>query len=533
MNCIDKKYQEYLDYLYKTANIRFPDFQDIDGIVQDTLLTFFVKENKGEHIEHPKSYLTSILIHKYNDHLRNKYKNSVVSFEDIDIKDDTEEDITEEYEAVRREIGRLIKIYREVTVLYYVHGKGVDEIAKELDIPKGTVLSRLSAARKQVKEGINKMEKYSDISYEPKSLSLGIWGTPGLGAEPFSLVTSPIEENILMLAYSNPVSIKGIADTMGMPCAYIEPMVDRLVSGELMGRTTGGLVYTRCFIQRYRDSLGDIESQKEMAERFAKAIWSSADKHLLPFCNEGTLAVLNNKQKVTFLLFMLNRIITKIIHKASESQYRPDTPPERPNGGAWLVTATSFEPKEKSITEYVTSGPACCEYHQGDRYIGKMYDYQSFLGDTQNAYRSFKYNFSPNEIFAFLCSFTDDSVRPTSARIYELCPEFERAHILKSTDKRYCLDIPYMSLKEFEKALNQAELAATELYEVIVPSLSEIWNKHINNVPKHVDEYRYYKHTGALGAYIPVQIRAILDAKLLPYPVNVGKTPIMLLAREV
>ena len=29
---------------------------------------------------------------------------------------------TEEYEAVRREIGRLIGIYREVTVRHYVHG---------------------------------------------------------------------------------------------------------------------------------------------------------------------------------------------------------------------------------------------------------------------------------------------------------------------------------------------------------------------------------------------------------------------------
>ena len=146
-----------------------------------------------------------------------------------------------EYEAVRREIGRLIGIYREVTVKYYVHGQSVEQIATELNIPKGTVLSRLSYARDQIKEGLENMEKYSEISYEPKRIFLGIWGYSGLNKEPFSLIHSAIEENILILAYENPVSIRGIAETMGMPCAYIEPIVEALVKGELMGKTSGGL----------------------------------------------------------------------------------------------------------------------------------------------------------------------------------------------------------------------------------------------------------------------------------------------------
>ncbi len=536
MTCIDEKYQEYLEYLYKTANIRFPDCQDIDGIVQEALLAFFIRESKGEYIEHPKSYLSSILIHKYNDHLRSKYKNAVVSFENIDMEELPDEDMSEEYEAVRREIGRLIKIYREVTVLYYVHGKGVDEIAKELDIPKGTVLSRLSAARKQVKEGVSNMEKYSDISYEPKQLTLGIWGSPGFGAEPFSLVASPIEENILILAYEKPISIKSVADTMGIPCAFIEPIVEKLISGELMGETPQGLVYTRCFIQKYSDSLGDIICQKQTADKYAKAVWDTVKKHILPLTDKGSFTSMNEKQKVTFLLYMLQHILNLVIRKTTVASYRPDTPPQRPNGGAWLVTAKAFEAGEEPSNKYETSGPACCGYSQDGRFIGKMYDYQSFLGDTQYAYRSFRYNCPPNDIFAFLCSFIDENIRPQNSIIYELCEDFENIGILRKDEnheKRYAVDIPYMTLNELGDAFDRAEKAADELCELLSPALTVLWKGHINNVPKHVDENRYYRHTGALGAYTPVQIRAILDAGLLPYPVNIGKTPVMILAREV
>ena len=45
----------------------------------------------------------------------------------------------------------MVAIYREVTVRHYIHGHSVDKIAQDLGIPRGTVLSRLSKAREQVK----------------------------------------------------------------------------------------------------------------------------------------------------------------------------------------------------------------------------------------------------------------------------------------------------------------------------------------------------------------------------------------------
>ena len=143
----EKQCGEYLEYLYYLAEKRYNDCPDIDTLVQDTLAALIVKISLGESIEYPKGFLSAVLKNKYNVWLREKYKAEYVEYFDgaigetyneIEEKEKAERK-TEEYEAVRREIGRLIGIYREVTVRHYVHGQTVEQISKELGIPRGTV----------------------------------------------------------------------------------------------------------------------------------------------------------------------------------------------------------------------------------------------------------------------------------------------------------------------------------------------------------------------------------------------------------
>lgn len=172
----EKQYGEYLEYLYSLAKKQYNDCEDIDTLVQDTLTALIVKVGKGETVEHPKGFLSAVLKNKYNAWLREKYKSRLVEYTDGNISKscDTFAEIdekrrqNEEYESVRREIGRLIRIYREVTVRHYVHGQSVEQIAKELGIPRGTVLSRLSTARDQIKEGLENMENIQRSVMNPK-----------------------------------------------------------------------------------------------------------------------------------------------------------------------------------------------------------------------------------------------------------------------------------------------------------------------------------------------------------------------------
>ena len=86
------------------------------------------------------------------DRLRSQYRQPShsplpdVSFESGD------QDVVEEFEQVELYLSNLHPAEREVTVLFYLEERPVEEIAKVCGIPHGTVKSRLYRARKQMRE---------------------------------------------------------------------------------------------------------------------------------------------------------------------------------------------------------------------------------------------------------------------------------------------------------------------------------------------------------------------------------------------
>ena len=540
---LEKQCGEYLEYLYHLAGKRYNDCPDIDTLVQDTLTALVVKISLGKSIEYPKGFLSAVLKNKYNAWLREKYKAEYVEYSDgaisgtyneIEEKEEAERK-TEEYEAVRREIGRLIRIYREVIVRHYVHGQPVEQIAGELGIPRGTVLSRLSAARDQIKEGLENMEKYSQISYEPQTASIGIWGNAGLKGEPFSLMRTDIEANILNLAYKNPVSVRGIADTMGMPSAYVEPIIDSLVKGELMGRTAGGLVYTRCFMQRYEDAFGDIPAQEKLADQHASGVWKIVWKHIEPLTKRDDFAEMSDKQKATMLLFVMNQMLSDIVHKSRpDSEHSPKQPPDRPDAGRWLATVTVYAHNQMRDNPYDGSGPVYVGYSANNdgKFDCQMFDCQSLFGDAHWAYSQFKYKCSLQSILRFYASLLPCDVKTDNELLYELIPEFEKLCILKrGADGEIKLDIPALPFTEVTEYWNPAcKAIRKELFDLLSDDLRKQWAKTKNSVPKHVDEAEYFVHAGAMRAYVTAQLLAIVHKELLPYPVVVGKTPLIYIA---
>lgn len=536
----EKNCNMYLTYLYEQAEYLYGDCSELDELVQDTLMALMVKLHKGEKVEHPKGFLSAVLKNKYNGWLREKYKKEIVEYSDefmpdygdaIEEKEKAELQ-SEEYTAVRREIGRLINIYREVIVRHYVHGQTVDQIATELGIPRGTVLSRLSSGRNQIKEGLENMEKYAQISYEPKSVAISIWGHPGLKDEPLSLIRSDIESNILILAYENPVSVRGIADTMGMPCAYIEQIIDRLVAGELMGRTASGLVYTRCFMQRYEDSFGDIPAQEKLAEKYAQKVWDIVWRNIEPLTSRTEFEEMSEKQKATLLLFMINQALGEIVYKCRPNiENELKEPPERPNAGKWLATGIIFENGQGRNNKYDGSGPVYITYSKESNDIidCQLLDCQSVFGEAHWAYQQMKYNCSLQSILRFYASFLPCDVKPDNVLLYELVPEFEKLNILRrDADGELRLDIPALTFEEEKNYWNPACIKIkAELYELLSRDIKALFNNTKNRVPKHVDEATFFQQSGALMAYVKAQLLSIVNNRLMPYSVTIGKTPLI------
>ncbi len=66
---------------------------------------------------------------------------------------------TEDYYVLEKAIGRLDETYRETILLYYFDGRRTEDVAEKLDISPATVLSRLSRARRQLREIIENQQE--------------------------------------------------------------------------------------------------------------------------------------------------------------------------------------------------------------------------------------------------------------------------------------------------------------------------------------------------------------------------------------
>lgn len=71
------------------------------------------------------------------------------------------EEATEDYSGLEAAIGRLDQKYREVLIMYYFDGENTDSVAEKLEIAPATVLTRLSRARKLLREILSRQGDYN------------------------------------------------------------------------------------------------------------------------------------------------------------------------------------------------------------------------------------------------------------------------------------------------------------------------------------------------------------------------------------
>jgi len=263
---------KHIDFLLKIALQRCGNTWEAQDLCQETFLSALKYLSSGKVIDNIRPWLVTVLNRKYYDALRQKYNKPAISYDLLpEIADDSEsyENIIHNAEAeeLRRQVAYLSGIYREVIIRYYLNGESVESISKSLNIPQGMVKSRLSNGRKQIKKGFEITESYAKESYEPITLDISNSGNKSIKGEPQSLVEGDlIAQNLLYLAYNEPVTVQELAKAIGIPMAYIEPIVKKLVDGELM-RRVGNKVYTDFMISSVHDEEKYIPAQKEFIGR--------------------------------------------------------------------------------------------------------------------------------------------------------------------------------------------------------------------------------------------------------------------------
>ena len=143
--------------MYKTAISILKDEDDANDAIQEALYSAY----KNYYSLREKSYFTTwiikILINKcYNIINKNK---KIAYIDDTIIQNTASSEDTYKIEnSLEWVLNQIDKDLKEIVVLYYYDDFSVADIANVLDIPQGTIKSRLSRAREQIKEIIKKEE---------------------------------------------------------------------------------------------------------------------------------------------------------------------------------------------------------------------------------------------------------------------------------------------------------------------------------------------------------------------------------------
>ena len=134
--------------IYRVAKGILKNEEDIEDAIQNTIIKSFQNIKTLKEDKFFRTWIIRILINECNEILRKNKK--YVSLYDNNI----EEKYNDSYENIdlTTAINSLNEELRITTVLFYFEDMPTKEIAKILEIPEGTVRSRLNRARKQLKE---------------------------------------------------------------------------------------------------------------------------------------------------------------------------------------------------------------------------------------------------------------------------------------------------------------------------------------------------------------------------------------------
>ncbi|HVJ50145.1 RNA polymerase sigma factor [Desulfitobacterium sp.] len=144
---------EYMPVMYKVARTRLSSEDDLGDVIQESILSAFKNLQSLKNPGYFRTWLIRILINQCNDIIKQNSKVICIgSYEEADklTKAICDDNIVNDMDF-NQILMQLSNDYRTVVVLYYVNGFNTREISEILNEKEGTIKSRLSRARTELK----------------------------------------------------------------------------------------------------------------------------------------------------------------------------------------------------------------------------------------------------------------------------------------------------------------------------------------------------------------------------------------------
>ena len=140
--------KSYEKDLYKVAIAMTKNEDDALDCIQEAILQAYINIKDLRQDEYFKTWLIKILINKCNALLK---KNKKILNLDVNTSKNDKVEQSEKLE-LKDSINNLDSDLKIIVILYYYEDMSIKDISESLNIPQGTIKSRLSRARSKLKE---------------------------------------------------------------------------------------------------------------------------------------------------------------------------------------------------------------------------------------------------------------------------------------------------------------------------------------------------------------------------------------------
>ena len=278
----EKIITEYLKPIFGFALKRCKNAHDAEDLSQDIVLKAFrallIKDDIGDVSKFIWTIAHNALSNYYRDAAKSVIGVSIDEVAEVIADPDSIFDNNDNADTVRRlqsEIAYLSKLQRKIVIAYYFENRKQSDIAKDLNIPLGTVKWHLFEAKKELKRGMDTMRKASELKFNPIKFDLcGFNGIVGTEGSPSKFFNSLMAQNIEYSVWKEAKTINKIADELGVSPVYVESEAERLEEYGLLTKT-GDRYLCNILLGESTDELNRLHDKmySQAAEIFANELF--------------------------------------------------------------------------------------------------------------------------------------------------------------------------------------------------------------------------------------------------------------------
>lgn len=384
-------------------------------------------------------------------------------------------------------------------------------------------------------------EKYVKQSMEPDDLWVSINGRSGNNSEPFDLVGNGdrIIMNILILSYKRPITISELSEKIGIPCAYLEKIVEDLIRGQLMKRIQNK-IYTDFIIYSTKEMYMNFKNEKKYAEE----IYEEVLDVILSFYSKIDSNILRTDSLLSY--FALKTITSSMYDVRDEiaGHIAFEDYPDRPNNGKWHATGyhypSGFDYENDIKKDYMISGESYNEYDEKE---GKgtisVCEYDTELGKTRGHWRELtgKNNNDCVKEFLkimYLCHGGDEKELFNKYGMVVNHKALEKINVLVeggflTEDKKVKINI--LNRLEYENIIMCIRECKEELIKRFGNIFKIIYEKNYVEVPKHLLSVpEYLKYMSEVNLPMMIILKGKENRKI--FKDSEGKVPAVIIVKS-